>query len=178
MLLQTTDSDNDGVTDAKDKCTDTLPGMPVDATGCDRDSDNDGVADQFDLCPDSSEGSTVDRLGCETKANIVLADITFALGTANLTDSARENLNTIARVLAQFDDIKLEVAGYTDSIGNRDRNQQLSEKRATAVMNYLITQGTAADKLTAKGYGQDDPIADNSTAEGQAKNRRVELHRR
>jgi outer membrane protein OmpA-like peptidoglycan-associated protein len=154
-----------------------MTGASVDATGCEKDSDGDGVVDRLDLCPNSTQGSTVNKLGCEQNANIILEDISFALGTAKLTDNAKQNLAAIAKTLAQSPEMKLEVAGYTDNIGNKDRNQKLSERRAQAVMNYLVEQGVSEGQLTAKGYGVADPIVDNGTAEGRARNRRVELHR-
>ncbi|MCI5143046.1 MAG: OmpA family protein, partial [Candidatus Electrothrix sp. ATG1] len=71
---------------------------------------------------------------------------------------------------------RFEVAGYTDSMGGPKRNQQISEQRAKAVRNFLIQQGIAKNLLVSKGYGQENPIADNNTPEGRAMNRRVELH--
>ncbi len=177
VLMQAKDSDNDGVSDADDRCANTLAGISVDATGCEKDSDGDGLLDSRDLCPDSATGSVVDGLGCKQNENIILADVTFALGTANLTEETQRNLKRVAEILVQFPEITLEVAGYTDNIGEENRNRKLSKLRATSVMNYLVEQGVSADKLTAKGFGQADPIADNATAQGRAKNRRVELHR-
>ena len=171
------DSDKDGVPDGQDKCPDTLAETAVNNAGCEVDSDGDGVVDSLDLCPGSTPGSNVDELGCEASAKIVLTDITFATGTANLTRDAKESLNDVVRTLALHREFKLEVAGYTDSLGNINRNRSLSLQRATAVMNYLIDQGINANRLTAKGYGPANPIADNNTPEGRALNRRVELHK-
>jgi OOP family OmpA-OmpF porin len=142
-----------------------------------KDSDEDGVADSLDLCPGSTPGSNVDALGCEADEKIALTDITFATGTADLTEASKESLNNVARTLALHTESKLEVAGFTDSLGNINRNKSLSLQRATAVMNYLVEQGVAADRLTARGYGPANPIATNNTPEGRALNRRVELHK-
>ena len=72
-------------------------------------------------------------------------------------------------------DLKVEIQGHTDNVGKPDANMRLSEERARAVMKALVDRGVAADRMTAKGYGDTQPVADNSTDEGRAKNRRVEL---
>ncbi len=149
----------------------------MNADGCEMDSDKDGVVDRLDLCPNTAPGITVDKLGCSKNAKIVLQDINFALGTAKLTDAAQKSLNGVAKILIGLPGMRLEIAGYTDNIGDSKRNQQLSQKRAQAVMDYLVKQGVPADQLSAKGFGEADPIADNTTPEGRAKNRRVELHK-
>jgi len=177
IIQKSKDSDKDGVSDADDKCPDTIAGAKVNADGCEIDSDKDGVVDRLDLCPNTTPGATVDKLGCAEKAKIVLQDINFALGTAKLTDAAQKSLNGVAQILIGLPGMKLEIAGYTDNIGDSKRNQQLSQKRAQAVKDYLVKQGIPADQLSAKGFGEADPIADNTTPEGRAKNRRVELHK-
>ncbi len=173
----TKDRDNDGVPDGQDKCPATPAKTVVDDTGCEVDRDGDGLVDRLDLCPDSIPGANVDELGCEASEKIVLSDITFALGTAKLTEASKESLTSVIKTLALHPELKLEVAGYTDSLGNINRNMSLSRQRAITVMNYLIDQGIHADRLTAKGYGPANPIADNNTPEGRALNRRVELHK-
>jgi outer membrane protein OmpA-like peptidoglycan-associated protein len=99
------------------------------------------------------------------------------VGTAELTEKAAATLQTTAGLLKKHASGQhFEVAGYTDSMGSPKRNQQISEQRAKTVRNFLIKQGIAADLLVSKGYGQENPIADNETPEGRAMNRRVELH--
>ncbi len=176
LALQTTDSDKDGVSDAEDKCADTVEGAVVDESGCEKDSDNDKLVDRLDLCPDSAEGTSVNELGCDATANIILSGVTFQTGTADLTDDAGKSLAPVVLTLQQYPQIQLEVAGYTDSIGDVNRNLKISQLRAQAVMQFMIENGIAADRLVAKGYGIENPIADNKTREGRAKNRRVELH--
>jgi len=83
----------------------------------------------------------------------------------------------VAESLRAFPQVRLEVAGYTDDRGGKAMNLKLSRARAAAVRQYLIKQGIAARRLTAKGYGEAKPIASNQTPEGRARNRRVELHR-
>ena len=178
-LKQIMDSDKDGVSDALDSCPETMAGAVVDEKGCERDRDKDGVIDRLDLCPDSSKGATVNSLGCaDDNAAIILKGVSFKSGTANLTQSARESLIAIAAILKKSaPDQQFEIAGYTDSIGDPALNKQVSEQRAKAVRVFLIKQGIPANLLIPKGYGFENPIADNSTREGRAKNRRVELHK-
>ncbi|PIE58330.1 MAG: hypothetical protein CSA33_03835 [Desulfobulbus propionicus] len=176
MLLQTTDSDGDGVNDATDACPDTASGIPVDKTGCEVDTDKDGIVDRLDLCPDTAAGGSVNGLGCEAEARIVLEGVTFKTGTAVLTDEARQGLDKVVTTLVNSPEIQCAVAGYTDSTGDVNRNMQVSERRAQAVVEYFISKDLAAERFTVAGYGPADPIADNATAQGRAKNRRVELH--
>jgi OOP family OmpA-OmpF porin len=80
-------------------------------------------------------------------------------------------------VLSENPDVTVEIQGYTDNTGNKATNQKLSQARADAVRTWLIDKGIAADRLTAKGFGSDNPIAPNSTKEGRAQNRRIEFFR-
>lgn len=110
-------------------------------------------------------------------ATIILSGVNFTVGTADLTEEAAASLQTTAGLLEKHaSGQRFEVAGYTDSMGSPKRNQQISEQRAETVRNFLIKQGIKADLLISKGYGQDNPIADNETQAGRAMNRRVELH--
>ena len=143
------------------------------------DQDGDGIPDSQDQCPDTPKGVKVDAKGCPLQAVTQLKGVNFEYGTANLTPDSSPVLDETVQTLTRYPDLKVEVAGYTDSnnhSGNPKLNQELSDKRANAVMNYLIDHGIAADRLTAVGYGASHPVADNSTAAGQAMNRRVELH--
>jgi len=99
--------------------------------------------------------------------------ITFELATADLTASSRGVLDRAAEVLERFPSVRAEVQGHTDSEDSSEHNLGLSEQRADAVLAYLTGNGIAADRLTARGYGEDQPIASNDTAEGRARNRRV-----
>ena len=138
-----------------------------------------GLVDRLDLCPNSAEGATINSLGCADDITaIVLKGVTFKSGTATLTESAQKSLITIAEILkASAPNQQFEIAGYTDSIGDPALNQQVSEQRAKAVRIFLIKQGVQANLLIPKGYGFANPIADNATPEGRARNRRVELHK-
>ncbi len=178
LLLRTTDSDKDGVSDADDSCPKTIEGAKVNAEGCEEDNDNDGLVNRLDLCPDTASGSTIDNAGCSAEQNIiVLEGITFQFGTAELTDDAKYVLANTSLILQANPEIYMEIAGHTDSIGDEQSNIQLSTLRAQAVLAYLIEEDVLENRLQAKGYGANEPIADNTTKVGRAKNRRVELRR-
>ncbi|MGN7611810.1 OmpA family protein [Magnetococcales bacterium HHB-1] len=164
------DSDGDGIPDYLDKCPGTPPGTDVDSKGCPVDLDGDGVLNANDLCPATPAGVKVDERGCW-----VLKGVNFDSGRSTLRYSSRKVLNEVAAFLKRNDAVKIEIQGHTDSIGAADYNQRLSERRANTVRSYLIRKGVAADRLTAKGYGLNVPAADNSTAQGRAINRRVEM---
>jgi outer membrane protein OmpA-like peptidoglycan-associated protein len=110
------------------------------------------------------------------KKIIVLQEANFAFDSAELTPETRALLDEQAAVLERESDVKVEIAGHTDSIGSEEYNQDLSEQRAKAVEEYLISKGISSDRLKAVGYGQSNPIATNWTKEGRAANRRVELN--
>ncbi|MGB5211481.1 MAG: OmpA family protein [Gammaproteobacteria bacterium] len=169
------DADGDGVPDYLDKCPGTPPGTKVDASGCPLDSDGDGVLDGDDACPGTPAGARVDTRGCEIKTVIRLPEVEFQYNSATLTPASQATLNDAAATLVKNPGLKVEVAGYTDSAGADAYNLDLSDRRANSVRDYLISSGANPADLTAKGYGELDPIANNNTAEGRAKNRRVEL---
>ena len=169
------DSDGDGVVDAEDRCPATPRGAAVDVNGCELDDDGDGVVNSKDACPDSKPGAKVDSRGCELADVIVLEGVNFETASANLTEDSKGILDDMAATLRKYATMVVEVAGHTDSRGAVAYNRRLSEQRAQSVRDYLVLQGVGADNLRVKGYGPDQPIADNATAEGRAQNRRVEL---
>lgn len=99
----------------------------------------------------------------------------FKPNQANLTDAAKNKLDDYVEYLNFYPQKKLEIKGYTDSRGNANYNQRLSEKRANAVQVYLEQQGIDSSRLTSQGLGEENPVASNDTAEGRKANRRVEL---
>ncbi len=175
------DTDGDGVWDCRDNCKSTRTGCRVDASGCAIDGDKDGVCDGLDQCPGTPEGLQVDEVGCprayKIEKELVLVGVTFASSQATLTGGSPQELDKVVESLKALPHVKLEIQGHTDSQGARDYNLTLSDNRAKAVRDYFISKGISPDRLTAKGYGPDKPIADNNTAAGRAKNRRVELKR-
>lgn len=137
------------------------------------DSDGDGVPDAMDKCPGTLKGSNVDNSGCPVK--LVLKGQHFQRDSSELTLNARIILDDIAQNLIsdpQKNDI--EVQGHSSSEGKDAYNMKLSQRRAQSVVNYLKKKGVT-NRLIAKGYGETQPIADNSTEAGRAENRRVEL---
>src|SRR5437867_5774736 len=179
------DSDADGVPDGIDQCPDTPKGAKVDEKGCPIDSDADGVPDGIDQCPDTPPGVKVDKKGCplvkplfeKDQRSIILKGVTFDSNKATLTPESLKILDDVAASLLSYPGVRIEVKGYTDSTGGPTRNQKLSESRANAVRDYLISKGVPAERIAARGYGQSNPIATNATPEGRAQNRRVELAR-
>jgi OOP family OmpA-OmpF porin len=160
-------------------------GCAIDKNGCLLDSDNDGVCDGLDKCPNTPADTKVDNYGCpmvsefipEPEKPVILHGVHFEFNKSILTADSKTVLNAVAASLIARPDVKVEIAGHTDWIGSDAYNLKLSNARADAVMQYLISTGVKADNLTAKGYGETQPIADNNTDEGRTKNRRVELRR-
>ncbi|MBU1396756.1 MAG: OmpA family protein [Gammaproteobacteria bacterium] len=106
---------------------------------------------------------------------LVLEGVNFDFDKATLRQEDVSELDKNVEALKAWGDVNIEVAGHTDSKGSDAYNMKLSQQRAEAVRNFLISRGVAADRLTAKGYGESQPVADNATEEGRFKNRRVEL---
>jgi outer membrane protein OmpA-like peptidoglycan-associated protein len=180
------DSDNDGVPDDMDKCP--LKGEDIDGfqdeDGCpDLDNDLDGIMDTDDQCPNEPEtfNGYNDEDGCPDERPIeekfILRGINFETGSAALTPDSYAVLDQVVRSLMAYPEVRIEIRGYTDSVGDWDYNLDLSQRRADAVRTYLINSGIAGDRVIAKGYSEADPVASNNTASGRAENRRIEFHR-
>ncbi len=138
------------------------------------DSDSDGVNDCLDQCPGTISGSKVDDKGCAL--SVELKGVTFEYNSARLTPNATVVLDGVAESLVAYPQKEeIEVQGHTSSEGSSKYNQRLSEKRAQSVVDYLSMKGVT-NRLSAHGFGEESPIADNSTEEGRSQNRRVELH--
>ncbi|SFG80425.1 OmpA family protein [Pseudomonas sp. NFACC45] len=161
----------------------------------DGDEDDDGVFDRRDRCPDTPANTPVEHHGCplpqypasappvEPQAPatevITLNDagkVLFDFDKSDLTQDARSQLDGLMSKLSHANVASIRVVGHTDSVGTDVYNQGLSERRASSVAEYLLTQGLSPDKLTSEGKGESEPVADNETDEGRAQNRRVELH--
>jgi outer membrane protein OmpA-like peptidoglycan-associated protein len=130
----------------------------------------------MDKCPDTPAGTKVDSQGCPLPEVIVLKGVSFDYDSAVLRPDGLSVLDDAAATLKRYPEIRVEIAGHTDSIASEEYNQDLSERRAKSVLDYLVQQGIAVDRLSAKGYGESQPVADNATEEGRTSNRRVELH--
>jgi OOP family OmpA-OmpF porin len=169
------DSDGDGVHDDADRCPDTPRGATVGADGCELDEDSDGVVDRLDRCPGTPRNTQVDARGCEIKEEIELPGVNFETNSDRLVAGAEAELDVATATLKKNPTLRVEVAGHTDSDGTAEYNEGLSLRRATTVRDYLAAQGIAESRLTVRGYGELQPIADNSTGDGKARNRRVVL---
>ncbi len=174
------DSDRDGVSDANDRCPNTPYGTPVDAYGCarkmaDGDDDRDGVPNSRDKCPNSRPGAVVGQDGCDVEVVIELQGVHFDVDRATLRPESIAILNSAVKTLGTHGNILVEVGGHTDSTGAAEYNQNLSERRAKVVFDYLVAHGVSADRMTWRGYGESLPIAGNDSEEGRAQNRRTEL---
>lgn len=139
------------------------------------DLDGDGVPNERDKCPNTRKGAVVDLDGCEVEAVIALDGVHFAFDKATLTPKAKTILDGAAALLDKNERVVVQVAGHTDSIGTEAYNQGLSDRRANSVKDYLVSKGVRASRLTARGYGESQPVASNDTEAGRAENRRVEL---
>jgi outer membrane protein OmpA-like peptidoglycan-associated protein len=174
------DDDHDGIINSKDECP--LEPGPLATHGC-PDRDGDGVPDKYDNCPD--EPGPASNQGCPVtnKQTVVITKqqleikqkVYFDIGKTVVLPRSFGLLDDVARVIKAHPEMAIVVAGHTDNTGNAQRNRELSQARAEAVRDYLIKKGVAPDRVQAKGYGPDRPIAPNATAPGRARNRRVEF---
>jgi len=139
------------------------------------DTDGDGVTDDLDKCPDTPRGVAVDAYGCPRRGSATLQGVNFEYNSATLTSESRPILAAVAADLKRYPRLKVELQGHTDSTGSDKYNLTLSQKRAQSVRDYLVSEGVGPQQLTAKGYGESDPIADNKTEAGRAENRRVAM---
>ncbi len=182
------DDDNDGVTNDYDRCPNTPAGTTVDSLGCtlveqkqvekeNPDKDGDGVLDINDSCLNTPANTEVDASGC-AKVAVEVAQmtlkITFATNSSEISSTHKSQLKDLADLVAKYPNAIVEVEGHTDSMGSAKYNKWLSERRAQTVKQYLMTElSLPENKVNSTGYGEEQPIADNNTAEGRAENRRV-----
>ncbi|HWZ89118.1 MAG TPA: OmpA family protein [Polyangiaceae bacterium] len=154
------------------------PPAPV-AAAAPVDSDGDGVTDDHDQCPNTPKRAVVDAVGCPKKLEKEVAinlDVTFVFGKADLEGDASKEIRKVSVFMEQYPSVKVTIEGYTDNQGAADLNKTLSQQRANTVMQALIADGVPASRLTAVGFGMENPVADNKTEAGRAQNRRVIAH--
>lgn len=141
------------------------------------DADNDGVCDNVDKCPDTPAGAAVDAEGCTAVAEVVRVelDVKFDFDKAVVKEESYADIKNLADFMNQYPQTSTTVEGHTDSVGPDAYNQKLSERRANAVRDVLVNDyGVEGNRVDSVGYGETRPVADNSTEEGRAINRRVE----
>ncbi len=173
-----------------DKC----PNLPEDIDnfededGCpDYDNDLDGVPDSIDRCP--NEPGPADNFGCPKEAQetskakeirqgrLILKGVEFKSNSVDLTSDSYAKIDEVFESLKAYSEVKIQLCGFTDNTGNAEANRKLSLRRAQTVRAYLILRGIDPSRITAIGRGGEDPITDNSTSEGRAFNRRIEMRR-
>lgn len=167
------DTDEDGVPDPKDKCPDTPKGCPVDADGCPLDSDGDGVIDCQDDCP--SEVGPASNNGCPDWSEISIPTIYFDFDKSTLRPEAQAELDKLADQLNAAKEYDIVIGGHTDNIGTEQYNMGLSERRAQAVVKYLLRKGVNNAYVGSNNYGETKPAVPNTTLENKRKNRRAEF---
>ncbi len=168
------DSDNDGILDKDDACP--FEAGPKGNNGCPiKDQDGDGVVDADDKCPTVSGPSS--NQGCPYTTDVVnteLRNLTFEYNSDKLTSESKGKVQRAASIMNnQLKGREFYVDGYTDSKGSAAYNQKLSLRRAKSVVNGLVKNGVNSSRLNARGFGEENPVATNETAEGRAQNRRV-----
>src|SRR5574338_93134 len=173
------DTDKDGINDEEDKCP-TVPGLAR-YQGCPiPDTDGDGVNDEEDKCPNlagvkENQGCPLIQEEVKKKVDYAANNILFLTGSYKLSSKSFKGLDEVVKIMNENPEIKLAIDGHTDNVGKEDLNQTLSENRANAVKQYFVSKGIDESRITAAGHGESMPIADNKTAAGRQKNRRVEL---
>jgi len=177
---QKIDSDGDGISDELDKCDSTPANVSVDRMGCTvtLDIDSDGIPDEMDDCPDSEPGSKVTARGCyeeleETKT--ITLRLQFATNTTKVLNPDDPQLIALSNFMREYPQTEVILEGYTDSSGSEQYNLKLSKERATSVGDILTVKfGIPQSRISTTGFGEANPIADNSTPFGRSQNRRVE----
>lgn len=171
------DSDGDGVLDSADQCANTPAGVQVDEQGCALDGDGDGVANYKDQCPTTPAGREVDERGCKfvltSTVNIELK-VNFPTNSAEVGGEYLAEVEKVAMFLKKYGAVNAQIEGHTDDRGAASYNKSLSQKRADSVKALLVGRyGIDAGRVSAMGYGEEKPMADNGSSDGRRANRRV-----
>ncbi len=160
----------------EDKCPDVPAGVPVDEDGCPLplDSDGDGVLDDKDRCPDTQAGAVVGEDGCYVHPDEPITfTIVFDTDESVIRADQERTLRQGLEMLRKYPITDAVIEGHADWRASQAHNLPLSERRAESVRDYLVARGIDPDRLTTVGYGELNPVADNTTPEGQQQNRRV-----
>jgi len=173
------DSDGDGIIDQRDACP-TNAG-PISNQGCPEvDSDGDGIIDKLDKCkfevgPSENQGCPIETKELEVKLNELSRSVLFISGSDKFYLKYESTLNEIAELMKNNNNLKFEIRGHTDNVGPEEANLKLSLARVNKLLSYLVSRGVNKMDLNVRGMGELEPIESNYTAEGRAKNRRVEI---
>ncbi len=173
------DTDGDGINDELDKCP-TVKGFAR-YQGCPiPDTDGDGINDEEDKCPTrvgpaSNQGCPVIAKEVIEKINFAAKNVFFSTGSFKLLPKSFKSLDEVVKLMRDDETLMIDIDGHTDAQGSDESNQVLSDNRAGAVKNYLVSKGVSETRLKSAGYGETKPVADNATAAGRAKNRRTEM---
>ncbi|HMR44438.1 MAG TPA: OmpA family protein, partial [Saprospiraceae bacterium] len=172
------DTDGDGIVNSEDLCPNQYGSAAF--KGC-PDTDGDGLADPDDRCP--TVAGPLSNKGCpelkeEDKKTLAFAAqaIEFETGQAVLLSDSKKILDQVYKILMDYPAYKVRISGHTDSIGDAGANQSLSEKRAKACYDYLVSKGISSSRMSHNGYGESQPIGDNRFKDGRKKNRRTEFN--
>ena len=166
------DSDGDGVRDSRDKCPLTPKNAKVSPDGCALDGDMDGIKDYKDKCLDTPIGYEVNDDGCAISLNL---GVNFKYYSDIIEENSEKNIEKFAEFIKKNSHYELNIVGHTSTKGDADLNKKLSEKRAKAVKLALINLGVSANSMTTEGRGEEDPIVEDTSADGKLLNRRVEI---
>lgn len=173
------DTDKDGINDEEDKCP-TVAGVAR-YQGCPvPDTDGDGVNDEEDKCPNlagprENQGCPVISEDMKKKVDVAANNILFVTGSAKLQSKSYKGLDEVVKIMNENPEMELQIDGHTDNVGSDELNQKLSDNRAASVRAYIISKGISESRITSAGHGETQPLADNKTAGGRTKNRRVEM---
>ncbi|TVZ41741.1 OOP family OmpA-OmpF porin [Alteromonadaceae bacterium 2753L.S.0a.02] len=175
--IKMSDADGDGVADAADQCPNTPSGASVDSMGCPIDTDGDGVFDYLDQCPGTGANLKVDDKGCPMSLSETVSidlKVNFDSNSDVVKPEYFSEIQKVADFMSQYANTQVTIEGHTDTSGAASYNKSLSQKRADAVAQVLISQfNVDSSRVSAIGYGEEKPIADESTREGRMANRRV-----
>ncbi len=173
------DTDKDGINDEEDKCPTVYgyaryQGCPI------PDTDGDGTNDEEDKCitipgPKENFGCPIISEEIKKKVDIAAKNILFVTGSAKLQTKSFKGLNDVVQIMKDNPGMSLAIDGHTDNVGTEEKNQILSDNRANSVKAYLVSKGIDESRITARGHGELEPIADNKTAAGRQQNRRSEM---
>lgn len=172
------DADQDGIPDKDDECP-SLPGTTV-FRGC-PDTDSDGISDKYDQCPTiagiaANNGCPEIKKEEQEVINKAFANLEFETGKSIIKTTSLASLDELAALLIKKPEFKLLLSGHTDNVGKPEKNMELSKSRTLAVQTYLTGKGVDKAKIRTEWFGQNKPIAENTTAEGRQRNRRVEMN--